>query len=483
MNIFKSIITNKIIQYVMSRYFTYFLQFINSMFIAVYLGPYYLGIWGFITLIIQYLNQINFGIAHSVNAIISINKNKEWYVQKVIGTSLTMLIGLSLIVLLVFGLNVLLDLNLGEKYNFSSYAVLVLLIGILGYFNSLLSNVFRVYGKIMEIAFNQSVFSVLVLSFIFFFKGEKLLEALVWANLVAFFLSLILFVYRSPVKLEFLYIGKLVKTIQIKGWYLFLYNSSFYLIIISTRTFVSTYYSVKEFGYFTFGFTLANIILLLLQSFSFLITPKLFNRFASASKEQSISILNMVRDVYITTSHFLVHLAILLFPLFLFFFKQYTQSEVAFKLIALTIVLYSNSFGYSGLLISKSREKRLGYISIIALIINIILAYVLIKLIYVSFSLVIIATMVSYFIFVLFLSAVGRKQLGLKFNLFTLVMDVFPIKLFIPYLFSLLLIVFSVPNISFIIPFSLFLILNYKTFNKTIPLIRNIIVDSKIIDI
>ena len=44
---------NPAILYMLSRYGTYAIQFVNSIFIAVYMGPYYLGIWGFINLIIS----------------------------------------------------------------------------------------------------------------------------------------------------------------------------------------------------------------------------------------------------------------------------------------------------------------------------------------------------------------------------------------------------------------------------------------------
>ncbi len=482
-NILKKVLKNKVLQYVFSRYATYFIQFINSLFIAVYLGPYYLGIWGFITLIIQYLNQINLGIAHSVNAIIAIHKTREWYVQKVIGTSLTMLAGLSILVILFFAGNELFKLDIGRKYNFSTYAPVVAVIGVLGYFNSLFSNIFRVYGRVMEIAVNQSAFPVLVLMAIVFFKGENLLWALVGANLAAYLLSLILFLVKTPVKLKPIFIGRLVKTIQIKGWHLFVYNTSFYLIIISTKTFVSAYYSVEQFGYFTFAFALANVVLLLLQSFSFLIFPKLINRLASATSDKAIELLEMIRKVYISTSHLLIHFAILLFPLLILFFPQYTQSSDAFRTIALTVVLYTNSFGYSGLLIAKGMEKKLGYLSLFALIVNVLSAFIIIEIFQVRFVYVIIATMLTYFIYVYFLGYLGRKKLDLNSSFLSVFNDLFPVSLLIPYIISWILIITSVPNSYFTIPLLLFIIMNWKDFFKIKEIINKIILNPAFINI
>ena len=349
----KTAARNKILYYVGSRYITYFIQFINSLFIAVYLGPFYLGIWGFINLMIQYFAQINFGIASSVNAIASIHKNKEEYVRKIFGTAISMLILLSLLFAFFYMIDYFFDLKIGVKYNYSRYAPFVFVMAVLGNFNTLLSNVFRIYGKLLEIAFSQSIFPILMLAVIFFFKRDNLLWALVIANCISVFLSFALFLIKSPLKVKPLFDWSLAKIIQRKGWHLFIYNTSFYFILISTRSFVSSYFDVSEFGYFTFAFSLANTLFLLFESFAFLIFPKLLNRFANNTNKQIYLLLEKVRDAYISLSHAMIHLAVFLFPAFLMFFPKYQSSEVAFKMIALTIVLYTNSFGYQGLIIAK----------------------------------------------------------------------------------------------------------------------------------
>ena len=472
---------NNVLHFVFAGYVTYFIQFVNSLFIAVYLGPYYLGIWGFIMLIIQYANQLNFGISHSINALASVNKHKTGYVSKLLGTAFIILIGLSVFVTIIFALNYLLDLQFGEKYNFSKYAPLILLIAILGYFNGLISNVFRIYGKLFEIAFSQIAFPVLVLASILFFKGESLLWALVIDNVIAFFLSFILFIIQSPVKIRLTFSKRLAIKIQRKGWHLFIYNTSFYLIIISTRSFVSAYYDVTEFGYFTFAFTMANAILLLLEALSYLIYPKMLNRFASYSMNEISSLLEMVRDAYITTSHALIHFSILLFPVFLMHFPKYQNASSAFKIIALTIVLYTNSFGYSGLIIAKNEEKKLGRIAFFALCMNIVIALLLVKVFQVTSTFVIVSTMITYVIYVFSLGVFGRKIMNLKIDILSVFKDVFPFRLFLPYLLSFLFIAFHVRDIYFIIPFLFFLVLNYQAFFNIVDVVKKVVINPEFI--
>jgi len=465
MGFLKKIFRNKILQYIFSRYATYFIQFINSLFIAVYLGPFYLGVWGFINLMIQYFSQINLGIPHAVNAIIAINKKDEAYVIKTTGTSLAMMGVLSVFLIIFFIANSLF-FDIGEKYNFSVYAPVIALIAILNYFNSIISNVFRIYGKLFEIAFNQSVFPVAMLLVIIFFKGENLLWALVAANCASCFISSLLFIIRSPIKLRPSFNCKLAKIIQKKGYHLFIYNASFYLIIITTKSFISNYYSVSEFGYFTFAFSLANAIFLLLQSFAFIIFPKLLNRLASATNERSSYLLNEVRDAYISSSHLLVHFAILCFPVFLLFFPKYDQTSGVFKMIALTVVLTTNSFGYSDLLIAKGKEKLLGHLSFIALFINICLSLFFCSILKVSYSFVILSTMLTYLIYVFLLGLWGRRRLLLCTGFMSVLKDVFPPGMLLPYLLSLSLIICSVNDIWFIFPLLLFVVLNYGSLKK-----------------
>lgn len=482
-NVLANALKNKVILFIFSRYGTYVIHFINSLFIAVHLGPYYLGIWGFITLIISYLNHLNFGINHSVTAIISIHKSKDFYVHKIIGTATTMLIGLSVIVVLFFAINEIFNLNFGSKYNFSIYAPVVVLIAVLAHFNNLLSAIFRVYGKLFEIAFQQTIFPILVLCAVIFFRKEQLLWALVGANFLAFLSAFILYLFKSPVKIKPIFSYRLFKRIQIKGWHLFIYNASFFFIVISTRSFVSAFYSVEEFGYFTFAFSLANVMLLLLQAFAYLITPKLLNRFASSSNDQNSQMLEKLRDAYVTTSHLLIHVAILFFPLFLVMFPQYEIASEAFKLIALSIVLYTNSFGYSGLLIAKGYEKKLGWVAFSTLVINVTVAFVLIKVLHVPFTFVILATMISYFIYVFILGFMGRKMLKLDTSIITVFKDIYPIRLLLPYVLSLILVVFSVSDSYFTLSLILFLFLNFKVILKLKGVIRSIIVNPNFINI
>lgn len=464
----KKILSNKIVGFVLSRYATYFIQFVNSLFIAVYLGPYYLGLWGFINLIIQYLAQFNFGISNSALALGAINKKYPRYLQIIFNNAIGMLVLLSILIAFCFFLVNLFHIPFGDKYNFKNYMFIVLLIGVLNYFISLFSNFFRLMGRLKEIAFSQSLLPLLFLICSFIFKGEKLLNALVYANLLAFVTSFFLFILNSPIRVWPSFNFKVIKKINYRGMFLFLYNTSFYLIIISTRTFVSAFYTVQEFGIFTFSFSLANIFLLLLESFSFLIMPKAINKFSKSSIAEAKIVLDKLRSVYIVTAHLLVHLGCLLFPVFLLFFPKYSHAIHSFRLIALSVVIYTNTFGFQSLLISKGFERKLGTISFCSLLINLGLLCVLVLFLKVNFNYVILATLISYMVYCILLAIQGHKALfgqGEKILLRDII-SIFPCNLFVPYLISLGLIFINANNFLFIVPLLIFLGLNFKDFKQ-----------------
>src|SRR5690606_33849761 len=106
------------------------------------------------------------------------------------------------------------------------------------------------------------VVPLLMLVAVLFFQGESLLKNLILCYVIGNICSAIYFILgksllnlQFPLKNDFNDIFK-------RGFFLFLYNVSFYLIILSLRSFISAFYTVEEFGLFAFAFTLGNSILL-----------------------------------------------------------------------------------------------------------------------------------------------------------------------------------------------------------------------------
>ena len=133
---FKKIITNKVIIYLVSRYAIYFIQFISSIIIAINFGPYYFGIWGFISMLINYISYINLGIPYSVNILLVQNKADEDLQKNIVANSIVLTLVLTFLILLFDLYYYYFGISAFDKYEIFNYLNLICLIGIIFHFDS-----------------------------------------------------------------------------------------------------------------------------------------------------------------------------------------------------------------------------------------------------------------------------------------------------------------------------------------------------------
>src|SRR5690554_4538644 len=269
------ILKNKVVLYLATRYLTYFFQFLSSIIIAVKLGPYYFGIWGFLLLLINYFRISNFGISNAANVLIVQNKENKEKVKNLVLGALACTGILSLMIILFALYYYLFGIPFFQKYEVGVLFYVVCFIAILTHFNTLLMNIYRIKNRLFEVAFQQSAVPILVLITCFFLKDKTLVYALLGAHVVGNILALLIFVFGKKIPWKGSFSISVLKTIINKGFFLFLYNICFYLIIVSIKTIISIYYSVEDFGFFTFSYSLANVVLLFLQALTFIVFPKI----------------------------------------------------------------------------------------------------------------------------------------------------------------------------------------------------------------
>ena len=460
MSMLSHIYNNKVVFYLSSRYLTYALQFLTSMLIATKLGAYYLGVWGVITLLISYFQQFHFGIANSFNILYVQHREekKECDLYKI--NSLALISYLSIIVIALYVYYKIFGTFDFEKYNADKYVIWICIIVIMQYFVQFFINLFRVHNLLNHVAFCQSIVVLLNFFPVLFFHGEELIGYLVFGYLIGNLIIVILaFSSRTLPAFSFANIQfKYQKLILQKGFYLFLYNSCFYLIIITIKTVISVNYSVEEFGFFTFSYTLAHAIILVLEALLFIIFPKVIGKLSSNDVSEVKETISLLRNSYLTSAHLLIYFSLVLFPFILYLMPQYTKALDSLNLIAITILTNTCSFGYAELMLSHNKEKTMAFLSAFALILNYILALLLVDFINVSFSFVILSTLVTYFIYTFI---IYYKSISLIDNQKVQFFGFFPLRLFIPYSLALLLSIFHMECLLFC-PLTLFILLNWK---------------------
>lgn len=478
-----SILKNKNILYLLTRYLTYGIQFLVSIYIAVALGPYYFGIWGFVLLLINYFGILDLGFANAVNLLIIKNKSNQQLVERYFSTGLILVTCLNVLVAVFFLYNYFLPLEIFKKYHIIDEAWLIGLIAVNINYNNLLMHLYRINNQLSQISFYQSVVPSLMLIAVLFFQGESLLKNLILCYVLGNICSSIYFILgksfpnlQFPLKNDFNDIFK-------RGFFLFLYNVSFYLIILSLRSFISAFYTVEEFGLFAFAFTLGNSLLLVLQAISFLIYPKVVAILNQLKDDEVLESLKKLRRIYLTFTYLMLFIGLFVISIGIDFVPKYVNSFKLIGLCSLTIVLYSNSFGFGTYLISKGHEKINAIISISCLILNIALSYIFILLLELSFELVIFATMIAYFVYTYLTVFFTKKKISSNTNNFiNNIKDVFGMNILVPYMLCLFFILLDLDYLIFL-PLCFFIILSMKDLKYLFLKMKSISKNDKFLEI
>ncbi len=188
-----------------------------------------------------------------------------------------------------------------------------------------------------------------------------------------------------------------------------------------------------------------------------------------------------MRNAIILVSHGLVHFFSVLLPFFLVFFPAYSNATGNIVFIALTLVLCQNAFGYTAFLIAKNKERILSIVTIITLLLNILLLWVFLSLLKVSILFCILPTLISYFFYVAALSFHVKKALDVRLNMFSVLRDVAPWKIFFPFIFSISIVVFRLDLNLFILSLVFFVLINFSNLIYSIKfLIRTMMKQSQL---
>lgn len=477
------IIKNKVIFYLFSRYGTYGLQFLCSLLIASKLGPYYMGIWGFILLILSYFEQIHFGISNSFNVLYVLNKDNVKERDRYTLNSMFLIGVLCLGVVAMYFAYLLRNNSAIGKYDIDSYALLICVIAVFQYIQQFLTNLYRVKNRLWIVALVQSVITLFTFISVLLFTSEKLLYALLISYLIGYLFSIVIVPFTKTIPsiilgdIQFRYQRVIIK----KGLYLFIYNTCIMFMIISVRSIISKYYSVEEFGFFTFSYSLAHSFLLLLQSLTFVIFPKVISKLAEEDLAKVKSMINQYRSCYITSAHLLIYASLILFPLIVSFLESYKSALPAMNFVALSFLMQVCSVGYAELFISRNREKLLALISAGALLINFILAICMVLLLEVSFDKVIIATMITYILYSFVVSFGAHVILG-KSNLIDCFFSVLPLKLMIPFVVGVLVCVIN-KTVYFPLPLIVFFLFNYKDIKSIVVMTAQLVNRPQMVDL
>ena len=417
-------------------------------------------------------SSCNWGIGNAATILLVQNKEDQLKSQDYIFNSFLLTFFISIIPLGFLLFDRIFGIALFDKYHLDNkiYAVVFLIVS--SYLSGLLMNISRVKNRIWEITIAQLIWPTAMFSILFFATDKQLLFLLLVAYAVSSIVAIGIYLLNRQISFNGHFSVSLLKEIFVKGFFLFLYNAGFTFIVLSTKAVVSKYYPVEEFGYFSFAFSLANGILLLLDSLIFIVFHKMIDLLRGNDKEKIAQNLKMLRHNYLYMLHFLFYTVLAASGFFVTFFPQYSKSYNSFILIISSLVMYSNCFGYNTYLLAQNKEKVMALFVGLALLCNITIALLAVNILHCKFSHVILATFFTYGLYSLAVNCYAMRVAGLKRNFKALIHSNTILKLLPLYLGATLLVLAQIDKKYFVLPLVVFVLLNIielKNIFKNIP--------------
>jgi O-antigen/teichoic acid export membrane protein len=349
------------------RYVIYGLVFLRGLIVARCLGPYMLGIYGFATLFLQYLAYLGLGIQYAINVELATSSGANDRNIIASATALTALIGSSIV---IAGTVVqILHMPMFTKYSFSHYAILVGLIAGATMLQQVYTNIFRVYGKLGEIAVTELFNALLLLLVACIFRGSALIYALLLGWAISGVFAIILFAVRSPHGFPLSIKRSQLWTLLAIGLPLLVYNASFSVITTIAQSAISIYYPVKTLGYYTLATSIASAVLLGFSSISWIVFPSILSRSHSSVPDADAARTADRGNVLFGTGSFLVVFAgVLLLPILFWILPSYTHSREPLVALLLSEAMLSGSFGYNSLAIARKKQMTVAKLSLLSVI-------------------------------------------------------------------------------------------------------------------
>ena len=300
-----------------NRYVSYALLFVRGILVAKFLGPYLFGVWGFLMLMNQYLSYTSFGMQYAINvelAVDSVDNVRQQ--EKYIGVALTVTAIIAAILALI-GLAIqYFEIPLFEKYSFNQYALALGVIVGMTHLKEILTNVYRVHGKLVRIMIGEFLFAFIPLLAALTFRGEALITALLLAMAGSSLITLVVYLVKAPFKIVPQLDRAATKYLLVIGIPLLIYNLSFALMTIAGRTIVSIFYSVETMGFFAMANSITVATLLGLRAVIWVVFPKVLTRTRLGLPDEEVaSTVNKLNDLYSTAVFLAVFVMILFLPL------------------------------------------------------------------------------------------------------------------------------------------------------------------------
>lgn len=354
--------------YVIIRYVTYAIQFVNAILLARYLDGFYFGIYSFIMLLMQYMSYSNLGINESLNTEYAAHKKNVRLSNEIWNNAWSVNIVINVFIALACDALFLIADNLFPTYRFNDYKYLLLATCVIINLSKIYITFYKLHGALFKLNVQQLLPNLAIFLLLLVYRRDLTIANIMVVLFISNLLSLIIFRIGLPATPKFSLNKTWVTVLIRRGVILLLYNLSFYFLTMLASSVVSAFYSVEEFGCYSFANTLVNGVVMAGGAFLFIFYPKILNRLCE-SEVAAKQTLERIREVYIVFMDLVSLLSILFILVVSSTITNYGISLVTiYAILMLGRIINNASTGYAALLIAKGKEHYLvvsGFLSIL----------------------------------------------------------------------------------------------------------------------
>lgn len=354
--------------YVIIRYATYALQFVNSMLLAHCLGVYNFGVYSFALLLMQYMTYSNLGIHNALNTEYAVHKADTLRLNDIWNNAWSINILQCAVIAGVCCLIFAFNDNLFPEYQFNDYRYILMATCIIVNLSMVYTTYYRLHGRL----FKLNVWQLLPNLAIFLLVLIRREHLTVPHIIITFFLchlgSLILLRIGVPSVPRFCIDKELAKTLVQRGIMLMIYNFSFTFLTMLASSVVSARFAVDTFGCYSFANTLVGGVVMAGSAFMFVFYPKILNRLQTGST-RAMEVIRKLREVYIVFLDLISLISVLGIIAVSAIVPQYGDELVTiFTILMLGRIINNASAGYDTLFVARGKEQYLVIYSFLSCI-------------------------------------------------------------------------------------------------------------------
>ena len=201
--------------------------------------------------------------------------------------------------------------------------------------------------------------------------------------------------------------------------------------MLSSRTVVSSDYSVAELGLYSFANRLSQATFMGLGTIAWILFSKILYKLRwKVANDEAKELVLLLRNSFVTVNFFMIFFIILIFPFLMQFLDKYQNMSSAFVFIVFSQGIISNVFGFSNLAIARRKEVKLALYGFLTIALNVCIAIFFSRILKLHFSFIALGNLLSTICYTIMVVNEGYSILDEKKTILDIIREIFPFRIY-----------------------------------------------------